>query len=51
MGRHGAAAVYNFARSTLEYLLGLDSVVLVGAADGKDVSSVAVFAHTPAVGD
>jgi hypothetical protein len=51
MASRGAAPAYGFSRATLEALLSLDNVVLVGAGDGEVPEAVAVFAHTPAVAD
>ena len=51
MASRGAAPAYAFSRATLEQLLSLDNVILVGAGDGEQLEAVAVFAHTPAVAD
>jgi hypothetical protein len=51
MASRGAAPVYGFSRATLEELLSLDNVMLIGAGDGEEPEAVAVFAYTPAVAD
>lgn len=43
----GAGAAYAFSRGTLEALLGLDEVLLLGAGTGGRVEAVCVFAATP----
>ena len=47
----GAAPVYDFTKATLEYLLGLDDVVVIGVGEDARLEAVAVFGHTHAVGD
>ncbi len=43
----GAGAAYAFSRPTLDALLGLDEVILLGAGAGGRVEAVCVLAHTP----
>jgi len=51
MRSRGAAPVYEFSRDTIDHLLALESVLLLGAGDGDALEAVAMFASAPAVGE
>lgn len=51
MERKQAAAHYRFTRATLEFLCGLDNVLLMGMRDGDVVTAVALIPYTRYVGE